>query len=78
MATSYSRLQAEGLARTIVSTALAAADLSTLNCSGLPKRCVGFAFLLSYKKFCLFKTIVECCARKEGSTAHSGAFKECN
>lgn len=58
MATSYSQLRAEGLARIIASTALAAADLSTLNCSDFPKRRVGFAFLLSYKKFCLFKTIV--------------------
>lgn len=49
----------EDLARTVANTVLAAAVvLCTLNCSGFPNRCIGFAFLLPYKKFCLFKAIV--------------------
>lgn len=48
----------EDLARTAANTVLAAAAvLCTLNCSGFPNRCIGFAFLLPYKKFCLFKAI---------------------
>lgn len=49
----------EDLARTVANTVLAAAVvLCTLNCSGFPNRCIGFAFLLPYNKFCLFKAIV--------------------
>lgn len=48
----------QDLARTVANTVLAAAVvLCTLNCSSFPNRCIGFAFLLPYKKFCLFKAI---------------------